>query len=141
MDTKATFLIYLGRDIDWSVFLFSVPVILNGIVLGCEVAWKSDVIWTVFVFQLYQGGKISAVDRLELDQICSEHIASSVDLRWHILSSGTRGRVSLKGITVTPEMLDLVRMSPLQWGMYCSFYIIVIILQKNNKGIHSSKKH
>ncbi|KDR24045.1 NIK- and IKBKB-binding protein-like protein [Zootermopsis nevadensis] len=65
--------------------------------------------------KLYRGGKISADDRLELDQICSEHVAASVDLRWHILSTGTRGRVSLKGITLTPEMLDLVRMSPLQW--------------------------
>ncbi|XP_069696670.1 protein brunelleschi isoform X2 [Periplaneta americana] len=65
--------------------------------------------------KLYRGGKISADDRLELDQICSEHIASSVDLRWHILSSDTRGKVSLRGITLTPEMLDLVRMSPLQW--------------------------
>ncbi|KAJ9597832.1 hypothetical protein L9F63_011327, partial [Diploptera punctata] len=65
--------------------------------------------------KLYKGGKISAEERLELDQVCSEHIASSVDLRWHILTSDTRGRVSLKGITLTQEMLDLVRMSPLQW--------------------------
>jgi hypothetical protein len=86
----------------------------------------------VFVFQLYQGGNISADDRLELDQICSEHIAASVDLRWHILSNGARGRVSLKGITLTQEMLDLVRMSPLQWGMYCFYCIILVILQKNN---------
>jgi hypothetical protein len=68
-------------------------------------------------FQFYRGGKISADDHLELDQICSEHIAASVDLRWHILSTDTRGRVSLKGITLSPEMMDLVRMSPLQWGM------------------------
>jgi hypothetical protein len=65
--------------------------------------------------KLYQSSKISADDRIELDQICSEHIASSVDLRWHIVSSGVRGRVSLKGITLTPEMLDFVRTSPLQW--------------------------
>ncbi|PSN54921.1 hypothetical protein C0J52_01648 [Blattella germanica] len=65
--------------------------------------------------KLYRGEKITADDRLELDLICSEHIASSVDLRWHILSSDTRGKVSLKGIILTPEMLDLVRMSPLQW--------------------------
>lgn len=79
---------------------------------------RGNTAWYVCAFQLYQSSKISADDRIELDQICSEHIASSVDLRWHIVSSGVRGRVSLKGITLTPEMLDFVRTSPLQWGRY-----------------------
>ncbi|XP_066993209.1 protein brunelleschi [Anabrus simplex] len=66
--------------------------------------------------KLYHGGKkLSAEDRQELDAICSDHIASLVDLRWRIVSSDTRGRVSLRGITLTPEMLDIVRMSPVQW--------------------------
>jgi hypothetical protein len=97
-------------------------------VVMCDASLEErvDEIWDI-CFQLYRGGKISAEDRLELDQICSEHIAASVDLRWHILSTGTRGRVSLKGITLTPEMLDLVRMSPLQWGMYYFFFCILLI--------------
>ena len=39
------------------------------------------------------------------------------------MSSGVRGRVSLKGITLTPEMLDFVRTSPLQWGRYFFHYL------------------
>lgn len=53
---------------------------------------------------------------LELDKICSEHIAGLVDIKWHLQSTDTTGKATLKGITLTPEMLDLVRMSPLQWG-------------------------
>lgn len=58
----------------------------------------------------------STLNHLELNKICSEHIANSVDLRWHLLSTDMYGKVSLKGITLTPDMLDLVRMSPLNWG-------------------------
>lgn len=52
----------------------------------------------------------------DLDRICSEHIANLVDLRWHLLGTDTRGRASLKGITLNSDMLDEVRMSPLSWG-------------------------
>lgn len=52
----------------------------------------------------------------ELDRICSEHIANLVDLRWHLLGTDTRGRASLRGITLNNDMLDEVRMSPLTWG-------------------------
>jgi hypothetical protein len=51
----------------------------------------------------------------DLDRICSEHIANLVDLRWHLLGTDTRGKASLKGITLTNDMLDEVRMSPLIW--------------------------
>ncbi|XP_008196943.1 protein brunelleschi [Tribolium castaneum] len=51
----------------------------------------------------------------ELDRICSEHIANLVDLRWHLLGTDTRGKASLKGLTLTNDMLDEVRMSPLLW--------------------------
>lgn len=78
------------------------------------------IIFSIFYFllpsQLYSREKLSTDERIELDAMCSDHIASLVDLRWHIPSSETRGRISLKGITLTPEMLDLVRMSPVQWG-------------------------
>ncbi|KZC10481.1 Protein brunelleschi [Dufourea novaeangliae] len=51
----------------------------------------------------------------ELQKVCSEHIASLVDLRWQLLGTESVGKASLSGITLTQDMLDLVRMSPLQW--------------------------
>ncbi|GLG96736.1 Protein brunelleschi [Gryllus bimaculatus] len=32
-------------------------------------------------------------------------------------SQSLQGRVSLKGLSLTPDMLDVVRMSPLQWDV------------------------
>lgn len=66
--------------------------------------------------KLYMDQNSGVDDRLDLDKICSEHIASLVDLRWHLLSTETTGKATLKGIILTPNMLDIVRMSPLQWG-------------------------
>ncbi|XP_003400188.1 protein brunelleschi isoform X1 [Bombus terrestris] len=51
----------------------------------------------------------------ELQKVCSEHIASLVDLRWQLLGTESIGKATLSGITLTQDMLDLVRMSPLQW--------------------------
>lgn len=55
------------------------------------------------------------VDNGELKRICADHIASLVDLRWHLLGTDLTGKANLSGITLTQNMLDLVRMSPLQW--------------------------
>lgn len=38
-----------------------------------------------------------------------------VDLRWQLLGTESTGKATLSGITLTQDMLDLVRMSPLQW--------------------------
>ncbi|XP_018334201.1 protein brunelleschi [Agrilus planipennis] len=65
--------------------------------------------------KFYMEQKSGLDDRLDLDKICSEHIANLVDLSWHLMSTDTRGKASLKGITLTPNMLDIVRMSPIQW--------------------------
>ncbi|XP_043670547.1 protein brunelleschi [Vespula pensylvanica] len=51
----------------------------------------------------------------ELQKVCAEHIASLVDLRWQLLGTESTGKATLSGITLTQDMLDLVRMSPLQW--------------------------
>ncbi|XP_012285614.1 protein brunelleschi [Orussus abietinus] len=51
----------------------------------------------------------------ELQKVCAEHIASLVDLRWQLLGTDLTGKATLTGITLTQDMLDLVRMSPLQW--------------------------
>lgn len=66
--------------------------------------------------KLYQGEMISLQDRLEFGRICSDHIASLVDLKWTLPGNGTCGKASLKGISLTNDMLDVVKMSPLQWG-------------------------
>lgn len=56
-------------------------------------------------------------ERLDLDKICSEHIANLVDLQYNLPAIDIKGKASLKGITLTPNMLDIVRMSPLHWGI------------------------
>ncbi|XP_070171245.1 protein brunelleschi [Polyergus mexicanus] len=56
-----------------------------------------------------------ADDTSKLQKICAEHIASLVDLRWQLLGTESTGKATLSGITLTQDMLDLVRMSPLQW--------------------------
>ncbi|XP_017781590.1 PREDICTED: protein brunelleschi [Nicrophorus vespilloides] len=56
-------------------------------------------------------------ERLDLDKICSDHIANLVDLRWQLSAIDTNGKATLKGITLTPNMLDIVRMSPLNWDV------------------------
>lgn len=67
----------------------------------------------ILLIQLNGNGDIG-----ELQKVCSEHIASLVDLRWQLLGTESTGKATLSGITLTQDMLDLVRMSPLQWGMF-----------------------
>ncbi|CAH1163945.1 unnamed protein product [Phaedon cochleariae] len=52
---------------------------------------------------------------VDINKICSGHITQLVDLRWHLLGTGSRGVAPLNGITLTSRMLDIVRMSPLDW--------------------------
>lgn len=59
--------------------------------------------------------------QLEMERVCSEHIASLVDLRWTLPATGNTGRASLSGISLAPDMLHIVMMSPLQWGTFTSF--------------------
>ena len=65
--------------------------------------------------KLYQNVELTDTEKAELDLTCSEHIASLVDLNWVLPVSGRSGKASLKGLTLTSDMLDIVRMSPLQW--------------------------
>lgn len=51
--------------------------------------------------------------------MCSEHLTKNVDLQWHLLQSNITGRASVKGITLSQTMMDIVRMSPLNWGKIC----------------------
>jgi len=50
------------------------------------------------------------------ERACSEHIAELVNLKWTLTATDTNGIASLKGITLSPTMLDLVTVAPLQWG-------------------------
>ncbi|XP_063386504.1 protein brunelleschi [Cydia fagiglandana] len=50
-----------------------------------------------------------------LELMCSEHITNNVELQWHLVHSDIRGRASVKGITLSQAMMDIVRMSPLNW--------------------------
>ncbi|KAL1123080.1 hypothetical protein AAG570_002168 [Ranatra chinensis] len=50
---------------------------------------------------------------VDLNSTCCEHIASLVEVVWEM---GTRrGKASLQGITLSMQMLDIVRMSPITW--------------------------
>lgn len=55
-------------------------------------------------------------DQTEINQICSRHIAEQVNLKWLLSATDSTGVASLKGITLNSRMLDVVRMSPLEWG-------------------------
>lgn len=68
--------------------------------------------------ELYKDDSVSVQDRLELSQICSDHIASLAEITWKLPASGSTGKASLKGISLSYDMLDIVRVSPLQWGKY-----------------------
>ncbi|KAI5642094.1 low-density lipoprotein receptor domain class A domain-containing protein [Phthorimaea operculella] len=50
-----------------------------------------------------------------LELMCSEHITNNVSLRWHLMQSDISGIASVKGITLSQAMMDIVRMSPLDW--------------------------
>ncbi|XP_063989770.1 protein brunelleschi [Diachasmimorpha longicaudata] len=59
--------------------------------------------------------KLAAMSDGELQKICAEHIAGLVDLKWQLLGTDATGKAGIAGISFTQDMLDLVRMSPLQW--------------------------
>lgn len=59
---------------------------------------------------------VYAESQIEMERICSEHIAKLVDLRWTLPATKNTGKASLKGITLAPDMLHIVMVSPLQWG-------------------------
>lgn len=51
------------------------------------------------------------------EKLCSEHIANLVNLKYLLASTETSGIASLRGISLSSTMLDLVTVSPIQWGM------------------------
>ncbi|XP_073992373.1 trafficking protein particle complex subunit brun isoform X2 [Rhodnius prolixus] len=53
---------------------------------------------------------------VDLNTACSEHIASLVEVTW--LMGNRQGKATLKGITLSSHMLDIVRMSPINWDIW-----------------------
>lgn len=86
---------------------------------------------------VYSGSDLSPEQQMEeIAKICSEHLASLVELKWTISggnavgtpvgdcgsgegqpSKVTKGKASLGGLRVLPPMLDLLHMSPIQLGL------------------------
>jgi hypothetical protein len=54
------------------------------------------------------------------EKLCSEHIANLVNLKWSLPAIECEGVASLKGISLSPSMVDLVTVSPLEWGEFVS---------------------
>jgi hypothetical protein len=57
---------------------------------------------------------VSEIDLPE--KLCSEHIANLVKMRYQLTQSETHGVATLRGISLSSTMLDLVTVSPIQWG-------------------------
>lgn len=59
------------------------------------------------------------------ERACSDHIADQVNLKWTLIGTETTGVATLKGISLSPTMLDLVTVAPLQWGksLYTHFWL------------------
>lgn len=71
-------------------------------------------------------GVNSASDAGDLtERVCSEHIAENVNLKWCLPGLDCSGVASLRGISLSPTMLDLVTVPPLQWGKTYSCFLIV----------------
>ncbi|XP_052865925.1 protein brunelleschi [Anopheles cruzii] len=61
-------------------------------------------------------GGVSTSDSADLtERVCSEHITENVNLKWSLPGIDCHGTASLRGITLSPTMLDLVTVPPLEW--------------------------
>ncbi|XP_058124647.1 protein brunelleschi [Anopheles ziemanni] len=60
--------------------------------------------------------RTSTSDSADLtERVCSEHISENVNLKWSLPGIDCHGTASLRGITLSPAMLDLVTVPPLEW--------------------------
>lgn len=85
----------------------------------------------VTLSQLFRPGE-SVNDLMELNLTCSNHISGLVDLRWSLVSGERCGKASLHGITLSLGMLDIVRMSPINWGKSLLFFYYNFLMQKRD---------
>lgn len=61
------------------------------------------------------------------ERLCSEHIANQVNLKWQLPATELNGVATLRGISLSPTMIDLVTVAPLQWGKFTSTLSVSII--------------
>ncbi|KAJ6628653.1 Protein brunelleschi [Pseudolycoriella hygida] len=64
------------------------------------------------------------------ERACSEHISDQVNLKWTLTGTETCGVTSLRGISLSPTMLGLITVAPLQWGEldgYAMPYVFFIL--------------
>lgn len=52
------------------------------------------------------------------ERLCAEHIADQVQLSWTLAGTETQGVCSLRGITLSPGMMGLITVAPLQWELF-----------------------
>lgn len=57
-----------------------------------------------------------------MNKICDEHIASQVNLQWKMNQSNRVGHASVNGLTLTCNMLDIVRTPPIHWGNVTEYF-------------------
>lgn len=50
------------------------------------------------------------------ERLCAEHIANLVNLKWQLAGNEVCGIASLRGISFSSTMLDLVTVAPIQFG-------------------------
>ena len=66
-------------------------------------------------------GSITSSEVDLTERICSEHISDQVDLKWTLAGTETQGVTLLNGISLSPIMLGLITVAPLQWGMALNY--------------------
>lgn len=52
------------------------------------------------------------------EKLCAEHISNAVNLKWTLSGAEATGVATLKGISLSHTMLDLVTLAPLQWSEF-----------------------
>lgn len=62
------------------------------------------------------------------ERLCAEHIANLVNLKWQLAGNEVIGIASLRGISFSSTMLDLVTVAPIQFGKKI---IIIFFFHKN----------
>ncbi|ETN60672.1 NIK and IKK{beta} binding protein [Anopheles darlingi] len=71
------------------------------------------------------GGASTGADSTDLtERVCSEHITENVNLKWSLPAIDCSGTASLRGITLSPTMLDLVTVPPLEWEVKVDEHLV-----------------
>ncbi|GAB6019419.1 hypothetical protein CHUAL_001000 [Chamberlinius hualienensis] len=59
--------------------------------------------------------KLVGLSEDEAEKVCRQHIAELVDLSWTMQATEAKGKASLASLTWNSNMLDMIKMCPLQW--------------------------